>query len=693
MAKDISIQLNKAYYICSKVSHYPIFKSKLSGIFVMLFRYKKDIKEYLQHTSQNIRNFEIIRLESFYDFMRDMANMGFTGIWYFKNFPIFFANYLSDIDLELPTFAYTPYEHFISALGKVNRPIIFRSWKNYSKIDKVIRRCLHKEIPFSLKDNLFTIVIRNKEDCAITITNKGYIKTTHCAFLNGSSLHGPYTSDMGAYCLFTGKKNAEIFFKSYGLDNSAYKIQEIDDIFLFLSEISYTYPFYDIGLNPELGRHLQGYFIIEKEKYYIKTVLGTYKLTNKGGLCKVGNTVKTSKKDTVDYPNTIDPTLRQFKTSIEIPLKKHLSKTKSTISRKEVQELINKLVKKDTYKKQPLKDIEADSYLVFAFDKITGISMSNSDIFEVIVFTDILHAISYFYHVLFPEEFRLNIEGFYHSQSDTLHKGFDEDIEQYILAERKTALKNLLEIVLLDGCKVEHSELLKFFINRTSMTLEIEECGYLGDLGIHKEYLSYPDSIALKIKNHIKKVNERLDKRIQAKIKFSLGHTYEHLLFKCRLILETAIRQFEAIEKKYNYDYAGTTMKTCKVFEIELKKLILQIWKETKKNTNVKNLNKKEKKLVKKLEAKLMLGPMKSILKNLREESEPLHTNLRNNMLRLNNGSFILSEEFQNIIENVSKNYRNGGVHAEIISYEICTEAFQSILLNSNNYLKRILDT
>ena len=57
---------------------------------------------------------------------------------------------------------------------------------------------------------------------------------------------------------------------------------------------------------------------------------------------------------------------------------------------------------------------------------------------------------------------------------------------------------------------------------------------------------------------------------------------------------------------------------------------------------------------------------------------------------QLNNQSFILSKEFLKISTVISTRYRNGGVHEQIVTYDICKEAFENILMKENNYLKQL---
>ena len=186
------------------------------------------------------------------------------------------------------------------------------------------------------------------------------------------------------------------------------------------------------------------------------------------------------------------------------------------------------------------------------------------------------------------------MEGFYYCQSDTRYEGsHDNLLEEHLFTERRAALRNLLSIIFTESYKLEHSELLKSYINRSSVSLEIEEYGYLGDLGLFKEsYLQSTVSgdddsvIANRIitmgQKHKAKLSSKiqLEEEIQNRIKIYLGYTYRAISVESLLILESALLQFNRAEQRINHDYAGITMKLCKVFERELNILIFQSWKD-----------------------------------------------------------------------------------------------------------------
>ena len=87
MNQSIAEQLNKTYYVRSKISYYPVNHSILpvpDGMSALIFENKEDINKFYDRRQINDpENFEILPVRSFYDFMLEVANIGFIGILYF----------------------------------------------------------------------------------------------------------------------------------------------------------------------------------------------------------------------------------------------------------------------------------------------------------------------------------------------------------------------------------------------------------------------------------------------------------------------------------------------------------------------------------------------------------------------------------------------------------------------------------
>ena len=726
MSDDIVVQLDKAYYVRSKISYYPLSHSILpvpDGLSVVIFRNQKDIDQYFQIRGVNDpENFEILPIISFYDFMREVAGIGFIGVWFFNNFPILFGNYISEIDIDLPSFAFTFDSEFIGASGEIDRPKRYLPWRNFAKTDKMIRRFVMyvNGVPFNPQNILFSIVSSQSKNNDYVILN------------SGSPLQGAYVSDLGAYCLFTEKEEAEKYLPKLLEDGSPYKLKKIDNIYSFLNSISDNFPFVDIGINPGSERYLQAYFLRDTERWLLKTVLGIYELTDDCRFVNYEGPLGNEHLDTVERPNSIDPMLRGIKTTIKSPLKTILGTTKSSLPRREASRLIAKILNESKYNKSSkngnskhtikAEDIASDSFLVFAFDKVSGIPFSNND--EAVtpyIFQDIIDAILYFYYVHFSFDYSLRLEGYFYCQTNTQYPGSEnKEIEKFVLSEQRLALEELVELVLVDGYKIEHAELLKNYINRISVSLEIEECGYLGDMAIYREtfideYSTVNEcNISSKIAKAATSYKSRiaskidLDESCQNRIRIYLGDSYNNLSIESLCILESSLKQFEGTEQHMNHDYAGISMKLCKVFEREMIILILQKWKEK----GLKNISKSDMKLffkeaensrdmtTQKLigwvlkKNKLELGPLGFVFKRIADRCDnDILLDLKNYISTLKNSDFLQSQSLQDAIKEISTKYRNGGVHEKIVTYEICAEAFDKILTGENCYLKKLAST
>jgi len=143
-------------------------------------------------------------------------------------------------------------------------------------------------------------------------------------------------------------------------------------------------------------------------------------------------------------------------------------------------------------------------------------------------------------------------------------------------------------------------------------------------------------------------------------------------------------------------------MKLCKVFEKELKQKIFVSWRsDFLKSNKADNIRVDENEddftlfvLINWLKGKhkIDLGNMKYILNRARANPDHnLFISLRNFIDQLPNKKFLLSENIESIIALISSRYRNGGVHEAMVSYSICDEAFQKILIEPDSALGLLL--
>ena len=159
------------------------------------------------------------------------------------------------------------------------------------------------------------------------------------------------------------------------------------------------------------------------------------------------------------------------------------------------------------------------------------------------------------------------------------------------------------------------------------------------------------------------------------------------------------------MKKKLNHDYAGITMKLCKVFERELNIIIFNKWRVELRKQFPKDVLKNElekadeakdltlQKLISFLlkKSKLELGSMQYSIKRITENcNSDILNNLNEFILLLKNSDFILSEDFIEVCNLIMLRYRNGGVHEKIVTFEIAEEAFDKMLNPENNYLRQL---
>lgn len=671
-------------------------------------------------------NFEVLPVRSLYDFMREVADIGYAGIWYFNNFPILFGNYLSDIDIELPSFAYTFDDDFIGATGVIEKPEDFCPWINYAKTDQVLRHYVNPYlgVPFDVREPVYTIVpkLTKVNQDGVNIDSAYY---TLIAFAHGSPLQGSYVSDLGAYSVFTHADYAHHFLEQSASSSSGYDVVQLPSLLDFLNSAKRDFPFIDIGINPSFERYLQGYFLRSTDHWYVKTTHGIFKMAEDGqsfSQIPEPETLGIEIKDTIDQPNTFEPSRRGLRTTVKHPLKRVLGRTRATIPRREAQAYIRQLLQEEErgeFEEINCDGVTADSFLVFGFDKISGDSFCNHEEgIQPFVFQDVLQALSFFYHIHFPEEKKLRQNGYYYCPANRHVKGSnDEERELFILKEHRRALEDLMDEILVDGYKVEHAELLKSFINRASISLEIESCGYLPDIALFDEamlsaYITrHEDSrMATSINSQAKKVRSKnsslaLDETVQNTLRKHLGASYRNLSTDTLCILESAVKQFARADQRLHHDFAGISMKLCKAFERELKRLVFDRWKnltiesqgqEWLKRSLDKAKNDHDQTLVKLIgyaldRNKLELGPMRFVMRKLKtDQLDPVMTSLLRSIENLSNREFLLSEELVEACELIATKYRNGGVHEKIVSYSICKEAMERLLTDEDNYLKKL---
>jgi len=738
--QEIIQKLNSAYFIKSKISHYPVCHSIIpqpDGLSVVIFDNKEDIDEYFKSREvEDIKDFDFERVNSIYDRMTEFANMGFVGFWFYKNFPIFFANRLSEYNCELPTIGIFPNSTFetqtyFGASGILPEMIGIKVWSNFYKTDKILRR--NYESYFT---NLSKFCTKFFAVFDSRFLNKQRI-------IRESPLHGPYSSPDGAIPVFSSLENTQEYVDQFDhQDKSELSIKELENLNSYLNETKNAEDMgflYDICLNPFSSRFEQGYFFECESKWYFKNIYNTYSVQDNLLIeLEDEDIVTPGKSDAVPLSSQLDSIEAKLKTTVKFPLKRILRNTNSRLSFREANEVVQKEINTSLFaaKEGWDKEIEPnqigrDSYLVFGFDKISGNPFSNNGLNHTpYIFSDIFEACSFFYHKLLPFDCEIRIDG-YATHSYVKEKSEDPDYEKNIFEETRLGLIQLMEDILVQGYKPSFSNYLKKYINETSTVLEIEECGYVDDLSFYEnnyitefldekeeeyteevddeidndEELNNEKTLGLKIIKLLrsKKSRPELDYQIQQKIKRSLGKSEVNLDDESRMMLETAILDFKEKGISNTVDYAPISMELCKVFERELKRNVFEKWKadsKLKKDEILKLLQEyPNNQTISKLcnwvigRGTIELGNMKFILKESNSGSTIwIFQNLFSFINKLPSADYLLSDEFQSTIGRISSVYRNGGVHEHLVSYSICEKAFNEILTGPGNALKKLLE-
>jgi len=729
MNKDSNfLKLNKAFYIKSKISNYPVSDlvvTNQQGLSIILFESKDDIEKYLQRrNATNFDEFEFIRVGSIYDRMREFASLGFVSFYFHNNFPVYFCNRFSEYNCELPTLGYCYLNEedgrfYFGASGILSNHLKHTLWSDFSKSDQMLRRNVNFHSGFSIDPKDTFYAIHHKTTFQSDVFD-GTQKLNHrIAFANGSPLRKPFLYSEGSTPVFSTIELAEKYFNQLtGEDRDSFRVVKVPHLIDYLSWLSLEYfPFpLDIGLNPNAHRMMQGYFF---PNWYLRNIFGVFKISDDLSIEEISEQVIFIPDDNVNSSENIEPFILNLRTIVDLPLGRILRRTTSRLSRDEAQEVAKNEIESTEYRQgawdKPidLNKINADKYLIFAYDKISGNPFSNDGLEDTpYIFSDIFDACSFFYHQLFKFEYDIRLNGYAHEPS-FVEGSNDEKLEDFILDEKKRGIKRLMEDILIEGYKPEHSVHLMNFINKHSPVLNVLTCGYLKDLSIYRDLIfeeaivnlqkEDETSITKKLKKmyHSSRSKHRnknmFSKEIRDRLNIWLGNSIQRLDFDSILMLESAISEFENAGKDESYDYAGISMKLCKVFERELRRSVFESWR-TDHNLDLPLEFDRQDLTLKRISGwlnktdKLDLGGMQFILNRTNEN--PNHAFLdsfREYLSKFPNYNYLLSEELQNDLAIMRTKYRNGGVHESIVTYDICEEALKKIIILPNSALIRLL--
>jgi hypothetical protein len=149
----------------------------------------------------------------------------------------------------------------------------------------------------------------------------------------------------------------------------------------------------------------------------------------------------------------------------------------------------------------------------------------------------------------------------------------------------RKAIVRIARDALTTGYRPEHSVQLQRLFQDTSATLEITLAGYLADLA----YFGLPDgAFGKRIESAVAKEETEFGRMfaelqrsplsraqvnpvLTERLKDLLGSATDLLTPKSITILTTALDQYQRVGRRPDYDYAGISMKLCKVVERELR--------------------------------------------------------------------------------------------------------------------------
>lgn len=555
-------------------------------------------------------------------------------------------------------------------------------------------------------------------------------------FPSGCTFLGPYVSEVGAIPIFSSYEFASAFAKLHGikvedsLSNEEYSISQVNLIDFLDSVYDEHNVFVDVGLNPTAHRSDQGWFFRNRKKgegWMMETVSGVWEID--------GNNVNPA-PDVVPWKGAVKDSWEEIEYPTEIesveafPFKRIFSANKSKLSNEDAEDVVAAELDKHS---QPIEIDDAiippaDSFLIRSFDKITGeiFAFSNytgddSDL-GFVVFEDLLSALSYLNNDLLHQDEHVRTHGTALCSGVAVEGSNNEIREKNTSEAVRQFFKRIAIDALTSGYKPFHSAQIKRLINDATVTTQILEIGYFKDLIFYG--LSDGDTLENTIGEESPNQKKQLSKikSIRQKIagiqnyqsieidtlRRSLRECFDLLTDDSKIIARTAIAQFTAMGQQLNTDYAGISMLVCKIVEREIKHKIFNPWivkvKQDFSKENFKTirdyLNRDGSDL---LTASLLdviekkrrtdLGTVKFIFDMVRESEskEPLLIHFKNFLKTLADHSWIVSEEHSSKIRDIYTRYRNGGVHEHLVTFEVCHEALQTILIGENPSLFRFL--
>lgn len=736
-------RLPRGYYARDAATHEPLpcFSNfHVNGVVAVIFSEEPEAAAMAKDAASAYEiDTEVARVTGLWDFFQECASCGYEGVVLDNYYPVTFFNRLTDMDRSAPTLMWMRfpdstndlYGFFFGRMGVIKtEPGTTVKWLDYEKLDKASNRYV-----------LFGDPLPEPIEAHAITGPRG----VDAIFPNGASFLGPYVSDIGAIPVFSQKQWATYFAHVNGILTSAksddveladgYEIARVD-LFELLERVHDQHgPFVDIGLNPLCHRFRQGWFFKHQDRWMLETISGVWEVSHEKA--------------------TLRPDIQPFKGHLGVdvdsslyvsgvvsvigtPFKRLTGADRTPLSEDDANELLESELAA-SFEPQLIEgnaSIPVDSFVIDAFDKVSGerFAMSTYDgsyhDLGFLVFPDAIAACAYLVHEVLPHDEQIRANGYRLCHGGGSPGSQDPDRESRVTSSVVAALRKTLLDALTKGYRPEHGLHIRRLMQDATVTFEVTEIGYLGDLlfygtasgrAIEDRVDAEDPEDAEEVKEAARQVQKlkaarekivdqvTLSPEITAQLRKPLGQTYEMLAVESRVIAASVVEEFNRTGMRPGYDYAGISMKASKLIERELTIRVFRPWREAARKVLSKDrlsalreevetppVERTEQVLIRWLQkqSKLDLGAMRFCLSEVRggEPSTPLRKLLAGYLDTLTDGPWLTSDELESALLDISTKYRNGGVHEHLVTFETCREAVNRILLGPQPLLQRLME-
>jgi hypothetical protein len=364
----------------------------------------------------------------------------------------------------------------------------------------------------------------------------------------------------------------------------------------------------------------------------------------------------------------------------------------------------------------------------FQFDKVTGDRAAWSIFGDIeatigfLVFPDIITAAAYLIHEVLPHDERTRLNGYRLGHGGGAPGTHDPDREARITVSVTSAIRKTLFDALTNGYRPEHGLHLRRLMKDATVTFEVTEAGYFGDLVFFglADGTEVWDRLDLEKENELKRkkklmatrkaIVERIETSpdVVARLRKSLGDAYDLAAPDSIVIAASMLAEFDRTGDQPGYDYSGISMKASKLIEREMKRRVFVAWrdaarrnfdkptlKDLRAQIEAEHTGRTGQVLIDWLQkrSKIDLGSMRYCLKELEKKcaATPLLRSLADYLRGFQGVDWLTSDEFGRTLEDVTTKYRNGGVHEHLVNYDVCCEAVERVLLGPKPTLQLLL--